>query len=154
MAKKPTEELIGQFEIESVEVFKKGSGKRGPWRLLEIEFTNDEGDTEYAKGFDRPKKDGYFEEGEMVEVYRETTYDEDGDPEYENVKFREIKKGSKSSRKVSKKSKDEDDEEDEAPAKKSTSSAAGDKRILKLLTVIAAEVGIEEEEINRILEEK
>lgn len=147
----PTEEIIGMETVESVELFKKGTISKGKrkgqtWRLWQIE--TEEGTD--AKGFDKVK------EGDEVEIFETTTYDEDGDPEYTNTNFRVVKGGAKKAKKAAPADDDDDDDdEEEAPEKSAKAVSTGsDKRIMKLLVVIAEQIGVDKEEIDQILEEK
>lgn len=112
-------------KVTSVEVKKTGSGAKGPWTLYNI--TVDDNPSKFISGFAK------VDVGDEV-VLEEKTIEKDGNT-YVNLNYSKPKAPTTHA---------------SAPSA-STGGGVEDKRILKLLTIIAEEVGIEKNVIMDIL---
>lgn len=113
--------------VESSVVKKTGQGKRGPWTLYVAKLN----DGREAGGFDN------VQPGDVVEI--ETV--QNGD--YTNYNFKKLKDQPAGGGQTA------------APAQSNDQPAAGgrDPRVVKILVLIAEQVGVDREKVMAILEE-
>lgn len=121
-----------QYTVQTATVFKQGQGKRGPWTLYKLTLV---GNPQEPTGFD------VVNPGDLVTLETTSNTGNDGKT-YQNVNYKKVEGAAA------------------APAAAATTQAApataagnpnDSKRILKLLTLIATQVGIDNDKILEVL---
>lgn len=112
-----------EYKVISSEVFKQGTGSKGPWAIYQVQLEGYPGNHRIT-GFDA------VQPGQLVTV--EATQN----GEYTNYNYKIVKGASPTAT---------------APSK-TTGVAGSDPRALKLLVLIAEQVGVSPDEIAAVLE--
>lgn len=115
------------FTVKTATVFKTGTGAKGPWTIYKLTLEND---PQEPTGFDQ------VQPGDQVDV----TQTQNG--QYTNLNYKKVEGAAAAAAPA----------QGAAPASAPAASGSSDARVLKLLVIIAEQVGVDKDQILEVLQ--